>query len=164
MRRIGYILLIIFFLVSCESKDPSLVEYLFSAINPELKPLDFNVSSATCPKCRMELKSKINSAQVIFDDEKTYIFDDIGCVILWLRDAQIDKKHIKIFAYSSDTHKWIDAHKLYYSIKDITPMGYGFSGYEYKLDGFIGFKEMSLRMLRGENMANPKIRKRLLEK
>jgi len=157
-----YILLITLFLASCESKDPSLVEYLFTSSNPNLKALEFEPSSATCPKCRMPLKSKINSVQVIFNDERTYIFDDIGCLILWIKDAKIDKKQIKIFAYTSDTHKYLDAHKLYYSIKDKTPMGYGFSAYEKKLDGFIGFDEMSLKMLRGENMADPKIRKRLL--
>ena len=164
MLKTIYIMLITLIFTSCESKDPSLVEYLFSSSNTELKALEFEPSSANCPKCRMPLKSKVNSAQVVFDDERTYIFDDIGCLILWIRDAQIDKKHIKIFVYTTDTHKWIDANKLYYSIKDNTPMGYGFSGYEKNQNGFIGFEEMSLKMLRGENMADPKIRKRLLGK
>jgi hypothetical protein len=41
-------------------------------------------------------------------------------------------------------------------------MGYGFGAYEFKQDGFIDFKTMKLKMLRGETMNNPAIRKKLL--
>ncbi len=43
-----------------------------------------------------------------------------------------------------------------------TPMHYGFGAYENLKEGMIDFNEMRLRMLRGENMSDPKIRKKLL--
>jgi hypothetical protein len=41
-------------------------------------------------------------------------------------------------------------------------MNYGFGAYESKQDRSIGFDEVILKMLRGEHMANPKIRKQIL--
>jgi hypothetical protein len=41
-------------------------------------------------------------------------------------------------------------------------MGYGFTPYERKIPQSISFEEMRLRILRGETMRNPKIRKQIL--
>lgn len=40
-------------------------------------------------------------------------------------------------------------------------MHYGFGAYEQPKEGLIDFNEMRTRMLRGENMNNPKIRQHL---
>jgi len=63
---------------------------------------------------------------------------------------------------SKDSSKWINARKAYYSLNEITPMGYGFGAYEKKEDGFVTYELMSLKMLRGETMNNPLIQKQLL--
>ncbi|MBN2825359.1 MAG: hypothetical protein JXQ76_08550 [Campylobacterales bacterium] len=162
MKKLLTALFFVLSLNSCETKDPSLIEYLFSASNPQMIALEFNATDATCPKCRMNVEHKENSAQVVFNDEKTYIFDDVGCLILWIEQIGVDIKSIKSFVYAKDTHQWIDAQKAFYSIKDATPMGYGFGGYEKNQTEFIDFDTMRLKMLRGENMADPKIRKMLL--
>lgn len=154
--------LVIIFLSSCESKDPSLVEYLFSRDNSNLNALDFKPTDAQCPKCRMLLDTKDNASQVVFSDGRTYIFDDPGCFILWLDKIKVNIEDVNIWIYSRDTKKWIDAKIAYYSIVDKTAMGYGFAGYEKNKDKFIDFQEMRLKMLRGETMADPKIRKQLL--
>ena len=65
---------------------------------------------------------------------------------------------------SRDTQKYIDAKKAYYSLDEITPMGYGFGAYKLKQDGYVDYETMSLKMLRGENMNNPLIKKQLLGK
>jgi len=65
---------------------------------------------------------------------------------------------------SKDTHKWIDGRKAFYSLNDITPMGYGFGAYEKNRDTFVDYETMRLKMLRGETMNNPKIKKQLLGK
>ena len=64
---------------------------------------------------------------------------------------------------SLDTKKWIDGRKAYYSLDDITPMGNGFGSYENYKNGLVKFKEMELKMLRGETMNNPQIRQKLLK-
>ena len=62
----------------------------------------------------------------------------------------------------NDTHRYIDIKKAFYSINEKTPMSYGFSAYENEIENSIDFNEVRLRMLRGEHMANPKIRKHIL--
>ncbi len=41
-------------------------------------------------------------------------------------------------------------------------MMYGFSAYENKQENIIYYEEVMMKMLRGEHMANPKIRKQIL--
>ena len=43
-------------------------------------------------------------------------------------------------------------------------MGYGFGAYEHDRDFLIDFETMRLRMLRGETLNNPKIRKQIMGK
>ena len=69
---------------------------------------------------------------------------------------------VDIKAFSNDTKKYIDTFKAFYKINERTPMLYGFSAYEKPQDGSIDFDEVIIRMLRGEHMANPKIRKQIL--
>jgi len=116
------------------------------------------------PQCRMYLSGNEFAMEVITDDLKTHFFDDPGCAILWMKGNKIDPKNVTIWAYTVDTNRWIDAKKAYYSISDFqTPMHYGFGAYEKNRKGFIDFNEMRLRMLRGENMTNPKIRKKIIQ-
>ena len=115
-----------------------------------------------CPQCHMELpKSNINTAFVVQNGKSTY-FDDIGCMILWAKENNINLKEIETKVFSNDTKKYIDAFKLNYRIDENTPMHYGFGAYEKKQNKSIDFDEVILRMLRGEHMANPKIRKQIL--
>jgi len=130
--------------------------------NAQKIPLEFKKNSVICPKCNMPLESKKYTAQVITKDNKTHFFDDIGCMILWLKENNIKSNSAKIWVYSLDSKRYIDALSAYYSIKDKTPMNYGFGAYEKQKDGFIGFEEMKIKMLRGENLANPRIRKKIL--
>ena len=124
--------------------------------------MEFKLGFIQCPQCKMEVETLTNCAQAVMRDGKTYVFDDVGCTILWMKENGLTKKDLVLWVYSHDTKKWIDMTKAYYSLTDTTPMGYGFGAYENKKEGLIGFEEMSLKMLRGENLTNPKIRKRLL--
>jgi hypothetical protein len=116
------------------------------------------------PQCHMYLSGNQFSMEIITNDLKTHFFDDPGCAILWMKANNIDPSKVTIWAYTVDTKKWIDAKKAHYSISDFqTPMHYGFGAYEKNYKGYIDFNEMRLRMLRGENMTNPKIRKKILQ-
>lgn len=120
------------------------------------------IETKICPQCNMELpKSNIHTAQLNKDGEMIY-FDDVGCMVLWTKDNNIDLKTLKPEVFSNDSKKFIDAFSAYYMINEKTPMMYGFSAYENTKDGAVSFDEVTLRMLRGEHMANPKIRKQIL--
>ena len=108
-----------------------------------------------CPQCNMPIKTKEYSSYL----EKTH-FDDIGCLILWTKKE--NKEPSLAMVFTKDTKKYIKATDAFYTIKERTPMGYGFTAYEKEQPKSIKFEEMRLRMLRGEHMANPKIRKQIL--
>ncbi len=115
-----------------------------------------------CPQCNMELpKSNLHTSTINQNGDMHY-FDDVGCMILWTKDNNIDLKSVKTKIFSNDTKRYIDTLKAFYTINEKTPMSYGFSAYENPIDGSIDFDEVIIRMLRGEHMANPKIRKQIL--
>jgi len=136
---------------------------ILDANNKDKVPLKFKANKIQCPVCKMYLGGKAFTMQLITKDNKTHLFDDPGCAILWMKKNKINKEDAVIWAYSIDTKKYINAKKAHYSIYDFEdPMHYGFGAYEKNKKGFIDFNEMRLRMLRGENMTNPKIRKKIL--
>ncbi|ABB44584.1 conserved hypothetical protein [Sulfurimonas denitrificans DSM 1251] len=116
----------------------------------------------SCPKCNMTLPtSNIHTAK-LEDDSKSYYFDDFGCLVLWAKEKNISLVDKKIEVFSNDTKRYIDAKAAYFIINDKTPMSYGFGAYENEVLNSIKVEEVELKMLRGEHMANPKIRKQIL--
>jgi hypothetical protein len=94
--------------------------------------------------------------------EESNYFDDIGCLILWSKANRIELDSRNVYVFSNDTKQYIDAKTAYFTINENTPMNYGFVAYAKNKEKTIDFKEMQLRMLRGEHLANPKIRKKIL--
>ena len=130
-------------------------------LNSAKVPLEFKDNTIQCPQCHMYLVGKKHTAQIITTDLKTHIFDDIGCALLWLKEHKIEPYEITMWVFSNDTNRYIDAFKAFYSINDETPMRYGFGAYESSKEVMIDFNEMRLRMLRGENMSDPKVKHHL---
>jgi hypothetical protein len=116
--------------------------------------------SNSCPKCNMQIPySKIHTAKLRQDND-SYSFDDIGCLVLWAKDKNVNTDNIEVFA--NDTNRYINANTAYFTINEKTPMNYGFSAYEKEINNSVKIDEVKLKMLRGEHMANPKIRKQIL--
>jgi nitrous oxide reductase accessory protein NosL len=151
MKKINFILTIIAvltFFTACNSSDDS------SSKTPKKEV-------KICPECNMEVEeSNIFKASLVTNGTTEY-FDDIGCMILWSHEKKIDMKEAKVF--SKDTKRYINAKDAYFKIGEKTPMLYGFAAYEKQVDGSTNFEEVTIKMLRGENMRNPKIRKQILE-
>ncbi len=129
--------------------------------NIEMNPLDFKIDFTNDSHCKMLINTKINSLQVATKSGKTWFFDDPLCMVEWIEDKSF-KEDAKIWVYSLDTNRWIDAKKAWYGVTDRTAMHSGFGARENRVEKSIDFKEMYLRSLRGETLANPKIRKKLL--
>lgn len=113
-----------------------------------------------CPKCNMELPASNMYMAKLQVQNKEYSFDDVGCLVLWSQEKSISMHKAEVFA--NDTQKYIDTSKAYFSFNEKTPMNYGFAAYELEKENSIKIDEVKLRMLRGEHMGNPKIRKQLL--
>ena len=129
--------------------------------NHEHKVIDFKPNTYQCPECKMPIETLSFAAEAVLPNGKTFFFDDPGCLILWLEDKEL-KNEITLWIHTLDTTQWIDAKDAYFSLTDNTPMLYGFGAYETHKEGMIDFETMRLKMLRGENMSDPYIRKKLL--
>ena len=130
--------------------------------NTSRHPLEYKDNTLQCPQCNMFIVGKNDTAQIITNDGKTHFFDDVGCAILWIRDKKLSMQSLTFWVHTRDTHDFIEASKAFYSVTDNTPMKYGFGAYEKKQPTSTSFEEMQLRMLRGENMSDPRVRKKLL--
>ena len=124
-------------------------------------PLEMELHKYQDSDCGMVIEELDYASQVTAKNGKTWFFHDHGGFVHWLKDKEF-KDNVVIWVMSLDTKKWIDAKKAFYSLTDITPMGYGFGAYENKSDSYVDFDTMELKMLRGETMNNPIIRKKLL--
>ncbi len=129
--------------------------------NIEHKVIDFKPNTYQCPECKMPIETLIFAAEAVLPNGKTFFFDDPGCLVLWLEDKE-HKDEITLWIHTLDTKKWIHAGAASFSLTDNTPMLYGFGAYEMHKKGMIDFETMRLKMLRGENMTDPYIRKKLL--
>ena len=106
-----------------------------------------------CVRCKMVISERNHAAQVLNQQTgEAYKFDDIGCVILWFKEENIQwKDSAKIWITDVKTSKWIDARTAYYDTFHITPMAYGFSANEKResiKEGseIIDFNEMAKRV------------------
>ena len=108
-----------------------------------------------CARCVMVVSDRHNTTQVRAPKTgKTYMFDDIGCTILWFQDQNITwKDQAIIWITDVDTGEWIDARKAFYDTENITPMAYGFSAHKSKESikkgqEIIDFEELSRRVIK----------------
>jgi nitrous oxide reductase accessory protein NosL len=124
-------------------------------------PLQMELNKHQDSDCGMVIEDLDFASQVIAKDGRTWFFHDHGGFVNWLKDKSF-KDEAVIWVMSLDSKKWIDGRKAYYSLDDITPMGYGFGAYEIKKNNLVVFDEMRIRMLRGETMNNPLIKKQLV--
>jgi hypothetical protein len=150
------IIMIVFF--SLAQKEQMITVY---TDNPSQKPLKLDLHHLQDPQCAMVVEKNAYAAQVAAKSGKTWVFDDIGCLVQWLNDKSF-KEAPKIWVYTEDTHQWIEADKAHYSIDEFTPMLHGFGAYEKEAANRIDYEEVRLRVLRGEDMTNPRIRKKIL--
>jgi nitrous oxide reductase accessory protein NosL len=87
-----------------------------------------------CERCKMVTSDRHHAVQVINPKTgKSYMFDDIGCALLWFEDEKITwKDQAKVWITDVDTGKWIDARTAFYDAGNVTPMAYGFAAHAKK--------------------------------
>jgi hypothetical protein len=128
--------------------------------NKKHKIIDIHKKEYQCSECNMDIEDMRYEAQIITKNGNTYFFDDIGCIILWLKNH--DVQIVKIVTKTIDTNKWLNVNEAWYSKIAQSPMGYGFGAYELKEENFVNYEEMKILMLQGKNLHDPFIRKKLL--
>ncbi|HIP18627.1 MAG TPA: hypothetical protein EYG78_04750 [Sulfurovum sp.] len=89
-----------------------------------------------CERCKMVTSDRYHSVQVINPKTgRSYMFDDIGCALLWFDEEKIAwKEQAKVWITDAKTGEWIDAREAFYDAGNVTPMAYGFSAHTKKED------------------------------
>ncbi|KIM08067.1 MAG: hypothetical protein KU29_05265 [Sulfurovum sp. FS06-10] len=108
-----------------------------------------------CARCVMVVSDRKNTVQVRQPKSgKKYMFDDIGCMVLWFQKNNIIwENQATIWITDVTTGEWIDARTAFYDTENITPMAYGFSAHKTKdtiKEGqeIIDFIEVTRRVLK----------------
>ena len=143
-------LIILVTLTGCEKK-----------ISTQLQ--DIHWDRDMCERCKMVVSDRRHTVQVINPaDGRHYMFDDIGCTVLWFKDEKITwEDQAKIWITDFTSGKWIDAKIAYYESANITPMAYGFAAHEslgtvQEKNNSIDFKMMSQKIIKIEELKNRK--------
>ncbi len=162
MKKIFIALLIVAIIailfISLSKKEKMITVY---TENYAQKPLPLKLHHLQDPQCAMVVESETYATQVAAKDGKTWIFDDIGCMVLWLDKHKFDSTP-KLWVHTIDSNEWIEADMAYYHLGKHTPMHHGFGAYKRKKEGYLTFSEVRDRILRGEDLTNPLIRKKIL--
>ena len=147
-----YLFIIVLFLglTACDKKNPA-----------ELHGVHWDRDM--CERCKMVVSDRQHATQVISPTNgRSYMYDDIGCAILWFDEEKIawaDKA--KIWVTDITTGKWIDARTAVYDTNNITSMAFGFGAHENNStmkagEESIDFEEMSKRIFKIEAKQNRK--------
>lgn len=102
--------------------------------SPKNGPAKIHWDRDMCDRCVMVLSDRKNSAQLQHPTtNKVYKFDDIGCMVLWFDEENIDfKDTAKIWVTDSKSGEWIDARSAFYTSENVTSMAFGFSAHVSK--------------------------------
>jgi len=115
----------------------SLIALLITGCGEErskTSPVEMHWDRDMCARCVMVVSDRKNATQVRNPENgKTYMYDDIGCAILWFEEENIIwKDKAVIWVTDVSTGKWINARTAFYDTENITPMAYGFSAHKTK--------------------------------
>lgn len=122
--------------------------------NKEQLPVDFVWDRVACEECKMALSDPHYSAQVIDPDGRASYFDDMGCVILWLK-RQPWKENARVWVNDVKTTEWIEANKANWVYGDPkTPMGYGFAATLSPVENALDFETVKKWMVIGKTLVN----------
>ncbi|WP_313800857.1 nitrous oxide reductase accessory protein NosL [Cytobacillus sp.] len=107
-----------FLLAACQSKAAA--------------PIDIKSNEESCTECKMGIEELKSAAQIILEDGKPLLFDDIGCMINYLR--QKEPKYEAAFIHDFETEDWIDFDKSTFIQGTFieSPMSYGIAGFVSK--------------------------------
>ncbi len=127
---------------------------------PDTGPVDIKWDRDTCARCSMVLSDRLHSAQVRATPvpgkrSKVYLFDDIGCALIWLEDKPWrDDPKTEIWVNDQHTGEWLDARSAHYVPGQITPMEYGLGAQSRAEEGSLDFARAKQRIFELEARFN----------
>jgi hypothetical protein len=128
--------------------------------NDNKQALTIKLGEYTDRYCNMSITKIEYSAQAIMPNNDTFFFDDVGCMISWLKE-QKNNTNIILWVYAKDIKQYIHPQYAWFTINENTPMEYGFGAYSIKKENMIDFDTMRLKVYRGETLQNVLIKQNI---
>ena len=106
-----------------------------------------------CERCKMVISDRHHTVKMhIPNSQKYYVFDDVGCFILWQQRAHEPwGDQAEVWVNDAKSGAWINLRQAKFTAHNLTPMGYGFSAYavgsEPKTDEVIDYAEVKKRVI-----------------
>lgn len=110
----------------------------------------------TCTRCSMVISDRRFAAELRGGPkDQAYKFDDIGCMVFWLRDKAAEmpwladaatRFWVADLASTATAMKWLDPRRAHYITKS-SPMGYNFGAAAYPQMGSLDFASMREHVL-----------------
>jgi copper chaperone NosL len=99
----------------------------------EYKPVAINEKTDKCEICHMAVKDNQFATEIILENEKAMVFDDIGCMYKWMKENK-EKKIANSFVKDYQSKEWIEAEKasFVYDKPIKTPMAYNVISFSEK--------------------------------
>ena len=87
-----------------------------------------------CSYCKMAISEKQYAAELIDSDGQVLKFDDIGCLLSFIKKRSINVSGASLFVMDFDQRQWIKADNAYYvrSPQLTTPMNGGIIAFKYQ--------------------------------
>ncbi|MCT6925432.1 nitrous oxide reductase accessory protein NosL [Metasolibacillus sp.] len=98
---------------------------LIGCSEQSVEPRKIDPETDICLVCNMGITHSDYAGQVIFKNNDYLVFDDLGCLIEYLREPE--QEVAVAYIQSNDKHEWIDVKKAAYIYNEDywTPMNYG---------------------------------------
>lgn len=109
------LLSVVLFLTACSSKTAA--------------PVEIKANEEDCDTCHMGIEDLHSAAQIILENGKPMLFDDIGCMVVYMQEHQ--PKYEAAFVHDFDSKEWIsfDNSTFVQSENIHSPMNYGIAAY-----------------------------------
>ena len=120
----------------------------------DYSPREINWDRDICINCLMGLAEKEYSAQAINSRSEVIWFDDIGCLVEYMKGEDWERfkqgdGEVKMYVGHCETGEWLDIEKAWYRFGDRTPMGYGYGALKTKEENTWNFETMVERINQG---------------
>ncbi|MGN6567635.1 MAG: nitrous oxide reductase accessory protein NosL [Flavipsychrobacter sp.] len=105
-----------------------------SSCKQSFEPIDYGHDA--CMHCRMTIIDKRYAAEILTDKGKAYKFDDMGCLLKYISDNNLQVANAKIFVanYAAPANSFLDARVATYIHSELlkTPMNGNYAAFETK--------------------------------
>ncbi|SEM50727.1 copper chaperone NosL [Mesobacillus persicus] len=92
--------------------------------NDEVQPVDINEATDTCEVCNMQVANDQHATQIVLENGKSMVFDDVGCMYEWISNNSDEKKTAFVRDYHDKEWILVDEATFVYNPSVKTPMAY----------------------------------------